>query len=181
MTDEVIRIRLDDAEINRKLGLLVDAMDDMTPVMQEIGEYGVASTRDRFGTGLAPDGIPWAPKSETTIETYKRRGDRVDYRPLFGPSGRLSTEISYVAQPMSVEWGSSLIYAAAMQFGAAQGQFGARTGRTKPSEKRQKSQDYFFPIPWGNIPARPFLGLSDADRSAIIDIVTEWLDRTVQA
>lgn len=177
MADQTIRITLKDEGVSKALADLGAALDDLTPVMQEIGEYLVSSTKDRFGAGEAPDGTKWAPKSETTIETYKRRGDRVDFRPLFGPSGRLSSEISYIAQPISVEVGSSLIYAAAMQFGAEQGAFGARAGRTRPSEKRPKSQDYFFHIPWGNIPARPFLGLSANDRTAIVDIVAEWLGR----
>ena len=28
---------------------------------------------------------------------------------------------------------------------------------------------------WGDIPARPFLGLSDQDRSNIVEVVHEWL------
>jgi len=37
------------------------------------------------------------------------------------------------------------------------------------------------PIPWGDIPARPFLGLSDEDRSGILDIVSEALAAARQA
>lgn len=158
----MIRVRLQDEDITRCLGALGAALDDMTPAMGDIGEYLVVSTKDRFAQGTAPDGTSWAPKSPTTIAVYQRRGDRVDFRPLFGPSGRLSSEILYQAHPTSVTVGSNLVYAATMQLGAAKGAFG-QTSRGGP-------------IPWGDIPARPFLGLSTADRSTILEIVAEWLE-----
>lgn len=159
----MITVELKEDEITAVLDRLSRSLTDMTPVMQDIGELLVESTKQRFGEGVAPDGTSWAPKSETTIEAYKRRGDRVDFRPLFGPSGRLSSEIFSKAGADSVEWGSSLIYAAVMQFGAAKGEFGrnARGGS----------------IPWGTIPARPFLGLSDADRTMVMETISEWLDK----
>lgn len=154
-------------------------LSDLTPVMQDIGEQQIGATRARFLAGQAPDGSVWAPKSPATMAAQAARGDRPDPRPLIGPSKRLSSEIAYRVGPggSNVTVGSSLIYAAVQQFGAAQGQFGAQMGRTKPSEKRKASQDYFFPIPWGDIPARPFLGLSDQDRTDIADILTEWLEQ----
>jgi phage gpG-like protein len=63
--------------------------------------------------------------------------------------------------PGGVEVGSSLEYAAVQQFGARQGQLG-RTRRGAP-------------IPWGDIPPRPFLGLSAADRQEILGILAEHL------
>lgn len=158
----MIRIRLQDEDVTRRLGALGAALGDMTPVMRDIGEYLLVSTKDRFAQGASPDGTAWAAKSPTTIEAYKRRGDRVDFRPLFGPSGRLSSEIVYQANATSVTIGSNLVYAATMQLGAAKGAFG-QTSRGGP-------------IPWGDIPARPFLGLSTGDRSAILEIVAEWLE-----
>lgn len=169
-------VRFEDSEIAQALQRLADALSDMTPLMQDLGEFAVYTTKERFLRGEAPDGTPWAPKSQSTLDSYARRGDAGDARPLFGPSGRLSSEIHYVAASASVEWGSSLIYAAVQQFGAEQGAFGARMGRTQPSEKRPAGQDYFFPIPWGDIPARPFLGISEDDRSGFLDIIEEWLE-----
>lgn len=159
----MITVEVHDEEVSRALAALHTRLTDMTGAYQEIGELLVASTKDRFGAGASPAGMPWAPKSPTTLEAYRRRGDRLDFRPLFGPSGRLSSEIAYSADRSSVEVGSSLVYAAAMQFGAQKGAFGS-TSRGSP-------------IPWGNIPGRPFLGLSDSDRSSILEIVAEWLDR----
>ena len=171
----MISIDINDAGIQATLDRVARAVTDMTPVMQDIGEEMVVSTRERFTAGTSPDGIAWAPKSATTMAAYERRGDSIDTRPLFGPSRRLSSEIAWQAGPTGVEWGSNLIYAAVMQFGAEQGAFGAQMGRTRPSDKRSGSQDYFFPIPWGDIPARPFLGVSDEDRNSMVSALEDWL------
>lgn len=158
----MIRVEVEDSAADTALQRLAALVTDMTPLMQELGEYLTTSTKDRFPTGRAPDGTPWAQKSPATLERYgARKSNRIDRRPLFGPSGMLSSQIHSEAGPTAVEWGSNLIYAATMQFGAAKGAFGttARGG----------------PIPWGHIPARPFLGLSQTDRASVLDIITEHL------
>lgn len=173
----MFRLEFNDADVRAGLESLSEVMTDMTPVMQEIGDFLIVTTKDRFPTGKGPDGTPWAAKSATTVAAYERRGQRVDNRPLYGPNQKLHKQIFYQAGPEGVEWGSNRIYAAVMQFGAAQGEFGARMGRTRPSAKRPKSQDYFMHLPWGNIPARPFLGVSESDREGILDIISEALTR----
>lgn len=160
------RIEINDEQIVLRLGQLAFGMEDMTPAMQEIAEFLVVTTKERFPAGIAPDGTPWAPKSQTTLDTYARRGDRQDPRPLFGPSRALSSTIFGVSTPNTAEVGSALIYSAVMQFGAGQGAFGVN-GRGGP-------------IPWGNIPARPFLGLSETDQVGILDITAEYLDALSQ-
>lgn len=152
-------------EITGALLRLSATLSDLTPVMQEIGEIMVDSTKQRFPQGIAPDGSRWAPKSQTTLNRYgARTSNRIDIRPLFGPSGALSSQIFYELTPDSVSWGSPMIYAATQQFGAAQGAFG-RTSRNGP-------------IPWGNIPARPFLGISADDQTNILDTIAEALTRS---
>ncbi len=177
----MITIEVNDPEVSAIFARIVASLTDLTPLMQDIGELLVFSTKDRFDQGVSPDGVGWAPKSPTTIAAYTRRGEKVDFRPLFGTSGDLHKYISFQADSNEVRVGSNLIYAAVMQFGAAQGAFGAHIGRTTPSEKQPKSQDHFHPVPWGNIPARPFLGISEGDRTNIVATVTEWLDRIVAA
>lgn len=159
-------------DVGRLFDAISNRLSDMTPVFQDLGEFLTKTTKDRFGEGVAPDGTPWAPKSQATMETHRRREGRkrnasIDVRPLFGPTGRLSSEISYEVGPTSVEFGSSLIYAGVMQFGAAEGAFGSMSNGS--------------PIPWGNIPARPFIGISETDEAGIRDILREWLDDVVSA
>ena len=55
--------------------------------------------------------------------------------------------------------GTNKVYAATHQFGAERGEFGAdRRGR---------------PIPWGDIPARPFLGVGDEQRGIILEALND--------
>ncbi len=137
-------------------------MGNLTPVMEQIGEYLVMSTKERFEKGTSPEGAKWAPKSAATLAQYgARKSNRVDTRPLFGPSGMLSSQISHEAGPDSLEVGSNLIYAAVQQFGAGKGQFGNMTNGS--------------PIPWGNIPARPFLGISPEDETNILALIADFI------
>ena len=62
--------------------------------------------------------------------------------------------------------------AAVMQFGAEQGEFGAFIG------KDSKGRDHLHHIPWGDIPARPFLGFSEEDRTSFIAQIEDWLEST---
>lgn len=147
---------------------LAAGVADMTPVMQSIGEYLMVSTKDRFPTGQAPDGSAWQPKSPTTLARYgARKSNRVDHRPLYGPTGLLSSQIHYQAGHDFAEVGSNRIYAAVMQFGAAKGAFGNMANGS--------------PIPWGDIPARPYLGLSAKDATEIPAIIAEWLETVARA
>lgn len=167
----MIRVEIQHDEIGPVLDRLAASLTDMRPVMQEIGDALVYETGQRFERGVSPAGVPWTPKSKTTIETYRRRGGSVSFKPLIGPTKVLSTTIHHHAETNSVEVGSNAIQAAVMQFGAAKGAFGSYQGKgfggTTPT----------ISIPWGDIPARPFLGLSDIDRSNIIETVNEWLAR----
>ena len=62
-----------------------------------------------------------------------------------------------------------------MQGGAAQGEFGAHIGRTKPSEKRARYQVYVMPLPWCDIPGRPYLRIGAEDEVEIFAIAEHWL------
>ena len=62
----------------------------------------------------------------------------------------------------SVEIGSNMPYSAVMQFGAKRGAFGQSSNGS--------------PIPWGDIPARPFLGISSQDELNIREAIAGWLE-----
>lgn len=161
----MIRLDFNAAPIFRRLEQAAAKLDDLTPVHQEITEYMVEATKGRFRLGIDPGGTKWAPKKPATIERYEARGDGKKPDPLIGPSGRLSREI--IGQPSrnASEIGSVLEYSSVMQHGAAQGAFG-RSSRGGP-------------IPWGTIPARVWLGISETDERNILDIVDEHLAEIV--
>lgn len=159
----MIPVEINQDTITPALRRLQALLTDMSPVMLDISEYLLVSTKERFAEGRSPQGVAWAPKSASTLAAYRARGDRADPRPLFGPSGALNTTISRAAGPDWAEVGSNMIYAAVMHYGAPEGAFGS-TARGSP-------------IPWGSIPARPFIGLSQADEANILEIVGDWMAR----
>ncbi len=143
-----LTLEVDARQVIEVLNGMVARATNPQPAFEDIGTYLVMSTKQRFATKESPDGSPWASNSWVT---RKRKG-RDD--PLIGESGRLGNEIFYQATPDGIEWGSPMEYAAMQQFG------GTRSA---------------FPHLWGNIPARPILGLSDEDEVAILDIVAEFM------
>lgn len=161
-------------ELTNRSGLdylqgMLDRAKNFRPVLAEIGEDQTESTKRRFSTAKAPDGTPWAQNSATTIARYgdlfarKKDGTRskkteakiAGKKPLTGETRALATTINYqVLSDNEVGTGSPMVYAAMQQFGG------------------QKSD---FPHLWGNIPARPFLGASEADKTNIADLVRSYM------
>ena len=157
-TMTTITFTLDD-RLTPALNRALAGLADPTPVMGEIAQYMFTDTKQNFIRQRAPDRSVWAPKSPATIESYRRQG--------LGP-GRILNKEGALFDSVAVNWGSDFAevsvnqpYAAVQQFGARQGAF----GRTKRNG----------PIPWGNIPARPFIGFEEEQQEAVIEILEDWL------
>jgi phage virion morphogenesis protein len=161
----MITIEFNAAPVFARLNQAAQLLEDLTPIHEDIGDYMTRSTKARFQTGEAPDGTRWAAKKPATIARYIANGDGARPDPLIGPSRRLSNEIAALATSQSVEIGSSLEYSGVMQRGAPKGAFG------KSAQGR--------PLPWGDIPARVWLGISDTDERNILDIVDEHLEAAI--
>jgi len=165
----MIKTEINDAELTAALAQLNAHLSDMTPVFEVLGDLLEDSTERRFEEGISPDGVAWAPKTQATLDAYKRRGQTVSFKPLFGPNVDglpLRKSFFHDAGPDRLEVGTNKIQAAVMQFGAAQGAFG-KNAIDKP-------------IPWGNIPARPYLGISQEDRTQITLAIEEWLEEAAE-
>lgn len=157
----MIHFGFDAAAVFAQLDRARATLADMTPVYEDIAEHMIKATRDRFRSSTAPDGTRWRDKRPSTLAAYLARGDGSRPKPLIGPSERLGKEIVKAVTPESAEIGSVLEYSAVMQNGAKKGAFGkGRNGR---------------PVPWGDIPARVWLGISADDEKNILDIVDEHL------
>lgn len=168
----MISVRVNDREVLDALGELYKRSKNMQPALREIGEDIVESTERRFATATDPDGKPWAPNSTaTTIPFYlgafsgshkkdgtlsKRGAARLaSKKPLTGETKALQSTINYQLDGSTgVRIGSPMVYAAMQQFGGTKAE---------------------FPHLWADIPARPFLGISEADKANILDIVGSYL------
>ena len=147
------------------LSAVAAAVEDMSLVMADIGELLVASAQDRMQDGDQPDGSPFAPRSQTTLDRYGKLG--LTFGAPLNVSGDMRNTLFYDASQDSVEYGSNAIQAAVMQFGAAKGAFGAASNGAS--------------LPWGTIPARPFIGLSDDDQDNIVAELEDWLEEAANS
>lgn len=150
----MIEIELQATAVQQALQSLARAAQNLRPALADMGESLINSTRRRFDSASGPDGAPWAANSPVTL--LRKRGTR----PLTGETGLLGTEIHYQASQSVLRVGSPKEYAAMQHFGG-------------------KKSD--FPQLWGDIPARPFLGLSQDDEREVAEIALDHLRRAVQS
>lgn len=144
-------MEIDDREVLDALTRVQERIGHLQPLLAEIGEDMMASTKKRFDTQTAPDGSPWLLNSVLSTLLYKE-GDT----PLTGETGLLHSTIQYdVISSTAVEIGSPLKYSAMQQFGGSKAD---------------------FPHLWGDIPARPFLGMSEEDKANILDLTIDYLN-----
>lgn len=143
-----MEIIYDDAEVIAALHRLYDRVGNIRPALAEIGEAMTESTKRRFGSATGPDGVLWQTNSEVTLA--HKRGSRplTDY-------GDLADSITSQSDGFAMEIGSNLDQAAMMQFGGTKAE---------------------FPHLWGDIPARPYLGISGQDKVAILEIIDRHLN-----
>jgi len=194
-----ITITSEDHGIGTALERIIETGKSPRPLMMAIGETLVASTKRRFATSTDPEGKPWAPNSPVTISRYlngtkgnfkkdgslSKKGEArvAAKKPLIGETRSLSSNIAWqLAGEDAVVIGSPMIYAGVQQFGAQMGEFGrysqvARWRKYGNNDfRRHAGTKAGFPIPWGNIPARPFLGVSQSDREAILELAAEYVN-----
>jgi phage virion morphogenesis protein len=136
----------------------------MTPVMQDLAEMLLVSTQDRMERGEQPDGASFAPRSPVTLERYAAMG--FSFGAPLNRSGEMRQQLATESGADFLSIGSNAIQAAVMQFGAGQGAFG--------------STSKGGPVPWGDIPARPFLGVSEDDKTNILAELAEWLENAAE-
>jgi phage virion morphogenesis protein len=121
---------------------------NLRPALLGIGEIVAEGTKQRFASATAPDGQPWAKNSDVTL------ANKNGTLPLTN-DGLLADSIHYqLVADNTVEVGSNFVQAAMMQFGGT------------------KSE---FPNLWGDIPARPYLGISEAEKAEIMELLGDYL------
>jgi phage virion morphogenesis protein len=118
---------------------------NVRPALTQIGRDFSDRIRQQFKQGISPYGERWAALSAVTQS--RNKGKRTGGKPLLDRGDLRKSISSYVNGNSSVSIGSGLKYAGLHQFGARQGQFG-RTRRNGP-------------IPWGNVPARPYMPIQN--------------------
>lgn len=193
-------VDIDDADLRKALEGVQSALspEGTRGLLASIGEDLVESSKARFVTSTAPDGSRWLANARSTIERFVSEGGNFDKagklnargiakvtgkKPLIGHTGLLASQIFYQVESGALVIGSSMPYARVQQEGAKQGEFG-RVVATNLKRWRQFDEKDFrryagtrkgHPLPWGDIPARPFLGISEADRAGILQVIDRRL------
>lgn len=161
-----LSITLDDAAAMRALTALSAAAEDMTPLMEAIGRALVNGAVERIGTtNVSPDGSAWQPSRRASEDGGKTLHD----------SGALIQGINAWAAPDQVVVGTNVPYAAVHQMGAATGSLGVWVGEDK------RGRAMTVASPWGDIPARPYLGISDDEQLVISDLVRVHYASVIEA
>lgn len=146
----------------RKLNGYEISSGERRSLLKSLGTEMVEQAISRITeTQTAPDGSKWKSLADSTRNYLVKQGLGGSVS-LLNRSGDMHKSIKKEVQS---EWtvlvGACKEYAAVHQFGAKQGEFG-RTRRNAP-------------IPWGDIPARPFIGLSAEDISELSQLIDLWL------
>lgn len=190
-----ITIIVNDEPAATAINRVIAAGKDLQPLFDDIGASMVISTQHRFETESDPAGKKWAPLAKSTLRRKKGDARILRFR------NRLYGSITHNATPSYLEWGTNVVYAAVHQFGATiehfarsqsatfrvakEGAFtkadGTRVGsRWRFASKRSKAKNIVRKhITIGEhtitIPARPYLGLDDADSKMIVEKAEAYL------
>lgn len=159
------------AELQKRMG-------DLTPAMRIIGEIVMASIQRNFDAGGRPH--RWADLADFTKAARAKRKKWPGK--ILVVSGRLRS-VYPSPERDRVTVGSNLKYALTHQFGAKKGQFGnvtayvvAHVRRLASGKKANvKAHTRKAILPWGDIPARPFLMVQDEDWPEIGNVVMGFL------
>lgn len=148
MSDKPIEIKIDNKDVDRKLLELAQKSENLRPLMKNIAGIFASATEDNFKNEGRPD--KWTELSEAT---KKQRTKKKKWPgQILQVSGQLASSISTQYDDESAIIGSNLDYAAIHQLGG-------QAGKNKSVE----------------IPARPYLKLTDDDFNEILDATKHYL------
>ncbi len=164
-----IGISMDWDGLHATLGRIAAIGAQPAPLLAAIGVALEDSTRNRFRDGVDPSGIRWesyAPLNPVYATTKEGPGI------LRGPNLTLMQSIRSGVEGDSVVVGSDLVYAPVHQFGAI----------IQPKNARQLSFEMggkLFHVDSVEVPARPYLGLSDGDREMVVGELEDAFTRAI--
>jgi len=157
MAKSEFRIEFDAEKVLATLADLQERAEDLTPLMSELAGILEDASERAFQNEQDPEtGAAWARLSATT---KAKRSDPL--ASILQDSGSLVGSLTTDHDARSATVGFAEKYASTHHHGAAKGEFG-ETSRGAP-------------IPWGEIPARPIVGIGESDRSEIRDAVSHYI------
>ncbi len=179
MSGTAIQMKFDDAALQKELKGIVKRAEDLTPAMKLIGNIVRTSVVRNFEKEGRP--VRWKKHSK---QTEKQRGKGAT---ILRKEGHLMNSIHPEASKngVVVSTGTGIKYAAVHQFGAKKGSFGRflvkinKHNRTVKSGRivEVKAHTREMALPWGDIPARPFMMIQDEDWDEIKATLKQYVFR----
>lgn len=178
------------------LNRLVISAENPAEIMDDVAQYLLTATQQRFERETGPDGQKWKPlKARTAAQRVgrSRNSKRRGTANILVRSGRLKTSLSTRSDAASATVGTNSKYAAIHQFGGVIKQ-DARTQTlslkrirgtkkvqfAKAGAKGATEREVTIGAREINMPARPYLGINDADRAEIGAIIMSDFGRAVE-
>jgi len=159
-------VEIHSEELRRHLEKVADRIGNKA-LLAAAGSIVRESVRTNFAAGGRP----------TKWKAIKAR----DGQPL-RDTGRLQNSITSQVSGDAVYVGTNVKYAAVHQFGAKKGSFGTVVARVREHQRTRGGKTYTVRphtrkqrLPWGDIPARPFLMVHDEDRVEIEAILADYI------
>ena len=146
-----VSIEYDHRRLQRLLNRLQAQVDNLEPAMREIAGHLVDSVSESFEGQARPDGAAWEPLADGTVRDRLRRGYGAE--PILQRLGNLASRILADWDEGVAVAGTNLVYVATHHLG---------------DERR-------------GIPARPFLGVTEETRSAIIRGLLDHLGESLDS
>lgn len=135
--------------LNGRIDRLLRGLKNPTPLLWDLATRGETQTHQRIVEDKhGPNGEIWPEWSPAYRATREGDQDKLD------ATGELINSLTAFADRQTAGWGTNKKYAAIHQFGG-------KAGRHLSAE----------------IPARPYLGVSDENLKELLDIAERWLDR----
>jgi len=175
-----VKITCDTSKILNAVGKLAEG--DFTVPLQRMGQRLIMSTAENFKNEQSPGGEDWKPLAGIT-KALRRRGKKDGEPKILQDSGRLrnsvTSQVTMNIDKTSLEFGTNVEYAKTHQFGGSSTITVIRKKNVKKKSgkygKRPFATAYTKTI---QVPARPFLGVKEADKEVFKKILKDWYKET---
>ncbi|MEG0730011.1 MAG: phage virion morphogenesis protein [Cetobacterium sp.] len=165
-------------ELIYKLNKMQEKAKDMSPAMKKISASMAAKIRMCFKNEKDPEGNPWT----------KSHRARRDNGMSLADTGRLKGSINYKYTGTRAAAGTNVKYARVMHFGAKKGVFGShnvtqvvspftRTRKGRQERVRRHTRNRNILSPFGNVPSRKFVGMTNQDKESYLKIIKDELEK----
>jgi phage virion morphogenesis protein len=178
---------------------LISEISKTKPLMKAIALEVQKDIQSNFKDQSSPEGLAWEKLSDVTIQNRRSRKKKPRKKSvkILMDTGVLRMGIQRIWDNTTAHWGlpSLLKYGELHQFGAKKGQFGIQSVTIKSYIRKHKKGNVKsgrkiiargisvvkehtrrIAIPWGDVPKRPFIGISPESRERIIKMSIEYIN-----